>query len=141
MNVWSMTRTSILLVDDDRELDQMLTEYLAAEPFRLNSEQLGSIFFVYLLGVVITPQSGRFLDYFGFRHTSVLYCSMMIAGLAFTLVKSLPIVIVGLAIFSSGVFVAQAAARKKLVRRVFFMCRIYCFLSCRSCYISGDRAL
>ena len=84
--------------------------YLAAAPFRLNSAQLGSIFFVYLLGVVITPQSGRFLDRFGFRHTTILYCAMMIAGLILTLVKSLPIVIIGLAIFSSGVFIAQAAA-------------------------------
>ena len=84
--------------------------YLAAPPFLLNSAQLGSIFFVYLLGAVITPQSGRFLDRFGFRHTTVLYCTMMITGLLLTLVKSLPIVIVGLAIFSSGVFVAQAAA-------------------------------
>jgi predicted MFS family arabinose efflux permease len=84
--------------------------YLAAAPFHLNSAQLGSIFFVYLLGVVITPQSGRFLDHFGFRHTTFVYCAMMIAGLLLTLVKSLPIVIVGLAIFSSGVFVAQAAA-------------------------------
>src|ERR1700683_1921527 len=84
--------------------------YLAAPPFHLNSAQLGSIFFVYLLGAVITPQSGRFLDPFGFRHTTVLYCTMMIAGLLLTLVKSLPIVIAGLAIFSSGVFVAQAAA-------------------------------
>ncbi len=84
--------------------------YLAAAPFHLNSAQLGSIFFVYLLGVVITPQSGRFLDHFGFRHTTLLYCAMVIAGLLLTLVKSLPIVIVGLAIFSSGVFVAQAAA-------------------------------
>jgi predicted MFS family arabinose efflux permease len=83
--------------------------YLAAAPFRLNSAQLGSIFFVYLLGVVITPQSGRFLDRFGFRHTAVLYCAMMIAGVLLTLVKSLPVVIVGLAIFSSGVFIAQAA--------------------------------
>jgi predicted MFS family arabinose efflux permease len=84
--------------------------YLAAAPFHLNSAQLGSIFLVYLLGVVITPQSGRFLDRFGFRHTTILYCAMMIAGLLLTLVKSLPIVIAGLAIFSSGVFVAQAAA-------------------------------
>jgi predicted MFS family arabinose efflux permease len=76
----------------------------------LNSAQLGSIFLVYLLGVVITPLSGRFLDRFGFRHTTVLYCAMMIAGLLLTLVKSLPIVIIGLAIFSSGVFIAQAAA-------------------------------
>ena len=84
--------------------------YLAAAPFRLNSAQLGSIFFVYLLGVVITPQSGRFLDRFGFRHTTILYCTMMIAGLLLTLVKSVPVIIVGLAIFSSGVFVAQASA-------------------------------
>ena len=84
--------------------------YLAAEPFRLNSAQLGSIFFVYLLGAVITPQSGRFLDRFGFRRTAILYCAMMITGLLFTLVRSLPIVVIGLAIFSSGVFVGQAAA-------------------------------
>ena len=84
--------------------------YLAAAPFYLNSAQLGSIFFVYLLGVVITPQSGRFLDRFGFRHTTIVYCAMMIAGLLLTLIQSLPVVIVGLAIFSSGVFVAQAAA-------------------------------
>jgi MFS transporter, YNFM family, putative membrane transport protein len=84
--------------------------YLAAGPFYLNSAQLGSIFFVYLLGVVITPQSGRFLDRFGFRHTTILYCTMMIAGLLLTLVRSLPVIIAGLAIFSSGVFVAQASA-------------------------------
>jgi predicted MFS family arabinose efflux permease len=84
--------------------------YLAAAPYRLNSAQLGSIFLVYLLGVVITPLSGRFLDRFGFRHTTILYCAMMIAGLLLTLVKSLLIIIVGLAIFSSGVFIAQAAA-------------------------------
>lgn len=84
--------------------------YLAAAPFNLNSAQLGSIFFVYLLGAVITPQSGKFLDRFGFRHTTLAYCVMMIAGLLLTLVSSLPVVIIGLAIFSSGVFVAQAAA-------------------------------
>jgi predicted MFS family arabinose efflux permease len=84
--------------------------YLAAAPFHLNSAQLGSIFFVYLLGVVITPLAGRFLDRFGFRRTTVAYCAMMLAGLLLTLFKSLPLVIAGLAIFSSGVFVAQAAA-------------------------------
>jgi MFS transporter, YNFM family, putative membrane transport protein len=84
--------------------------YLAAPPFNLNSAQLGSIFFVYLLGVVITPISGKFLDYYGFRHTSYLYCTMMITGLLLTLIPSLMAVITGLAIFSTGVFIAQAAA-------------------------------
>ncbi len=84
--------------------------YLAAPPFHLNAAQLGSIFFVYLVGVVITPLSGKFLDRYGFRHTAFLYCAMMIAGLLLTLLRSLPAIIGGLAIFSSGVFIAQAAA-------------------------------
>lgn len=84
--------------------------YLAAAPFHLNSAELGSIFFVYLLGVVITPQAGYFLDRFGFVPTTYVYCAMMIAGLLLTLIKALPVVVIGLAIFSSGVFVAQAAA-------------------------------
>ncbi|MBZ5566549.1 MAG: MFS transporter [Acidobacteriia bacterium] len=84
--------------------------YLAAPPYHLNAAQLGSIFFVYLVGVVITPLSGKFLDRHGFRRTAFLYCAMMIAGLLLTLAPSLPVVIAGLAIFSSGVFIAQAAA-------------------------------
>jgi predicted MFS family arabinose efflux permease len=84
--------------------------YLADAPFRLNSAQLGSIFFVYLLGVIITPLSGRFLDRYGFRRTSVLYTAMMIGGLLLTLIPRLVADIAGLAFFSSGVFIAQAAA-------------------------------
>jgi len=37
----NMARTSILLVDDDRELDLMLTEYLSAEPFSVVTAQDG----------------------------------------------------------------------------------------------------
>ena len=84
--------------------------YLAAPPFHLNAAQLGSIFFVYLLGVVITPLSGHFLDRYGFRRTSVLYTFMMIGGLLITLIPVLVADIAGLALFSSGVFIAQAAA-------------------------------
>jgi predicted MFS family arabinose efflux permease len=41
---------------------------------------------------------------------------MMAAGLLMTLVPSLPVIIVGLAIFSSGVFIAQAAATVQVGR-------------------------
>jgi MFS family permease len=84
--------------------------YLAAPPFHLNPAQLGSIFFVYLLGAVVTPMAGKFLDYYGFRHTAYLYCALMVAGQLLTLIPSLMAVIAGLAIFSTGVFIAQAAA-------------------------------
>lgn len=84
--------------------------YLAAPPFNLSSAALGSIFFVYLLGLVVTPLAGKFLDRSGFRNTALLALAMSVAGLLLTLVHSLPVVVAGLAFFSSGVFVSQSAA-------------------------------
>ncbi|MGA3054482.1 MAG: MFS transporter [Candidatus Korobacteraceae bacterium] len=71
--------------------------YLAAPPYRLNSEQLGSIFFVYLLGFIVTPLSGRCLDRYGLRLTSVVAVCLTIAGLLLTLLHSLPVIVAGLA--------------------------------------------
>jgi predicted MFS family arabinose efflux permease len=82
--------------------------YLAGPPFRLNSEQLGLIFCVYILGFFITPLSGRVLDRYGTRATAVLACAFAIVGLALTLVLKLPVIIAGLALFSTGVFIFQA---------------------------------
>ncbi len=82
--------------------------YLAAPPYRLNSEQLGSIFFVYLLGLIVTPLSGRCLDHYGIRLTSVAAVCFTSAGLLLTLLHSLPVIVAGLALASSGVFIYQA---------------------------------
>ncbi len=82
--------------------------YLAAPPYRLNSQQLGSIFFVYLLGFLVTPLSGRCLDHYGLRVTSVIAVCLTTAGLLLTLLHSLPIIVAGLALASSGVFIYQA---------------------------------
>jgi len=84
--------------------------YLARPPFGLSPAELGSIFFVYLLGCVVTPLAGRFLDRHGFRQTTLLSFGMCLGGLLLTLSHSLPAVIAGLAAFSSGIFVSQSAA-------------------------------
>ncbi len=84
--------------------------YLSAAPFHLSPEQLGSIFLVYLLGVIITPLSGRYLDRHGFGKTAVLAFAMSTCGLLLTLSHSLTAVIAGLAFFSSGIFISQASA-------------------------------
>ncbi len=84
--------------------------YLAEPPFLLSSAALGSIFCVYLLGLVITPLSGRFLDRSGFRPTAVLALVFAVGGLACTLSRHLWMVVIGLALFSSGSFIYQAAA-------------------------------
>ncbi len=82
--------------------------YLALPPYHLNSEDLGSIFFVYLLGVGITPLSGRFLDRYGMRPTAVGAFCLAAGGLLLTMTRPLPLIIVGLALFSSGIFIFQA---------------------------------
>jgi MFS transporter, YNFM family, putative membrane transport protein len=82
--------------------------YLAARPYHLNSAQLGSVFFVYLLGLIVTPLSGRCLDHYGIRLTAVIAVCFTSLGLLLTLVHSLPIIIAGLALASSGVFIYQA---------------------------------
>jgi len=84
--------------------------YLAGPPFQLTPAELGSIFFVYLLGCVVTPLAGRFLDRHGFRRMTLLSFGMCLGGLLLTLSHSLPVVIAGLAAFSSGVFIYQSAA-------------------------------
>lgn len=84
--------------------------YLAAPPLRLGPGALGSVFFVYLLGLIVTPMSGHFLDREGFVKTAMLAVAMGIGGLALTLVHSLWAIIPGLAVFSSGIFILQSAA-------------------------------
>jgi len=84
--------------------------YLAKPPFQLGTGQLGSVFFVYLLGCIVTPFSGWFLDRNGFRKTASIAFVMSLGGILLTLVHSLPVVIAGLAIFSSGQFISQSSA-------------------------------
>lgn len=82
--------------------------HLALPPYRLNPEQLGSVFFVYLLGVVVTPFSGRFLDRFGIRLTAIVAACFATTGLLLTMARPLPIIVAGLAIFAAGIFIFQA---------------------------------
>lgn len=84
--------------------------HLAGAPFRLNTAELGSVFFIYLFGCIVTPLAGQFLDRQGFRRTALLAVGMSLGGLLLTLVQWLPVVIAGLALFSSGIFVSQSSA-------------------------------
>lgn len=84
--------------------------YLARPPFTLGSGALGSVFLVYLLGCIVTPLAGSFLDRHGFALLAFLALAMNLGGLMLTLIPKLPAVIAGLAIFSSGIFISQSAA-------------------------------
>ena len=91
-----------------------ITFHLAAPPFLLSTTALSSLFFVYLVGLVATPAAGYVITKVGLR-TGVggaIGCSM--AGVLLTLAPSLPVVIAGLTLLSSGVFIAQTAAQSFL---------------------------
>ncbi|MEN6448965.1 MAG: MFS transporter [Thermoguttaceae bacterium] len=84
--------------------------YLAGRPFRLGLVALGSVFLVYGLGVVVTPMAGRVIDRYGYRRGIVMALAIVVSGLLLTLIPVTCSVILGLAVLSTGIFVAQSAA-------------------------------
>jgi predicted MFS family arabinose efflux permease len=91
-----------------------ITFYLAAPPFGLSTMALGFLFMVYLVGVVVTPVAGGWIDRVGHRTALVAAALASAAGVGLTLVHSLPLVLAGLAIASTGVFICQSAAASYL---------------------------
>ncbi|MGO8695753.1 MAG: MFS transporter [Rectinemataceae bacterium] len=87
-----------------------ITFHLADAPYRLGPAAQGMIFFVYLLGLVITPLSGSWIQALEHRRALPLALAFSAAGVLLTLSEPLWLVIAGLALCSSGVFVCQAAA-------------------------------
>jgi len=91
-----------------------ITFHLSAAPFSLSTTALSSLFFVYLIGLVVTPAAGLLITRVGLRAgiAGAIACSM--AGVLLTLAPSLGVVILGLTLVSSGVFIAQTASQSHL---------------------------
>jgi YNFM family putative membrane transporter len=85
-----------------------VTFHLAAPPYSLSTMALGWLFVVYLVGAVVTPFAGRWIDAYG--HRTGIGSAMAIggAGALLTLVPWLPAIVAGLALCATGVFTAQA---------------------------------
>jgi len=84
--------------------------YLARPPFNLGTVWLGAIFFVYLTGAIATPLAGRVLDRLGARRVLIGAMTLATAGVLLTLVSELWLVVLGLSLCASGIFVCQSAA-------------------------------
>ncbi len=83
---------------------------LAAPPYRLSTAALGSIFVVYLLGVAVTPATGRLVRRFGRRRLVALLIVLWGGGLLLTLWPALAAIIAGLAVTAGCGFVCQSVA-------------------------------
>jgi predicted MFS family arabinose efflux permease len=86
-----------------------ITFRLAEAPYRLGPSALGLLFTVYLVGAVITPFTGRLIDRRGCRAVQMLGLATSAAGVLLTLLHPLPLVLLGLSLCATGVFICQSA--------------------------------
>lgn len=91
-----------------------ITFHLSAPPFSLSTAVLSSLFVVYLVGLVVTPLGGFLIGLVGLRAGIAASIVFSMIGVLLTLAPSLPVVIIGLTLLSSGVFVAQTASQSHL---------------------------
>ena len=83
---------------------------LAAPPYGLGPAALGSIFVVYLIGLVTTPIAMRGVARFGRRPVLAAAVWVEIGGLLVSLVHALPAIVGGLMLIAAAVFIQQALA-------------------------------
>lgn len=84
--------------------------HLGLPPFGLGPAALGTVYMVFLLALVVTPLAGRLSK--SRPHSQLLSAAVVlgVSGSLLTLMPSLWCIVAGLALSSTGVFVAQAAA-------------------------------
>lgn len=87
-----------------------ITFYLAAPPFSLSTASLSLLFVVYLVGLIVTPIAGALLPRIGLRAGITGSILLALVGVLITLVHSLALVIAGLALCCTGVFISQSCA-------------------------------
>lgn len=92
--------------------------YLAAAPFNLSASGLANVFAVYLVGVLVTPLAARHFDRLGFMKALLSALAISASGLLLTLVASLPLIVVGLTVCSTGVFLCQSATISAISKNV-----------------------
>ena len=85
-----------------------VTYQLAQAPFLLNEAQLGNLFLVLLLAVVVSPLAGKYSDRFGRVKILFLALFSLILGMLLTLDSSLISIIVGMGLVTIGMFSVQS---------------------------------
>jgi MFS transporter, YNFM family, putative membrane transport protein len=83
---------------------------LAQPPYGFGTAQIGAIYAVFLLAMVVTPLAGRIARHRSPRDLAVWAAWLALAGALLTLAHGLVPILLGLALGSTAVFVEQAAA-------------------------------
>ncbi|MDR0247074.1 MAG: MFS transporter, partial [Burkholderiales bacterium] len=90
---------------------------LALSPFSLSTGQIGSVFLLYIIGMFSSTWVGRLADRFGLSRVLWVVVTLMLGGVLLTLVETLWVVIVGVAVLTFGFFSSHAVASSWVGRR------------------------
>jgi YNFM family putative membrane transporter len=83
---------------------------LTHAPFQFDTVEIGAIYAVFLVAVVVTPLAGRIARKRGPRDTALAAVVLAIVGALLTLSDSVSVILIGLGLGSTAVFVEQASA-------------------------------
>jgi len=83
---------------------------LVQAPFALSHATIGAIFLLYVVGMFSSPWAGQQADKLGSSRVLAWMLALCAAGLALTLSAALPVIIVGVALFTFGFFAAHSVA-------------------------------
>lgn len=108
---------SFLLMGCFVSLYNYLAYRLGSAPFNLRPSLIGLVFSLYMVGMFSSAWAGQLADRLGRRKVLWLTVLLTLAGLLLTMVESLLLVIVGIALFTFGFFAAHSVASSWVGRR------------------------
>ena len=108
--VWAVYAQGFLLMGGFVTLYNLLPFRLLAPPYRVPASLVSLMFLTYLVGTAGSSAVGRLTARFGRRAVMIAGGAGMAAGTALTVLRPLPLVVIGLVIATFGFFVAHAIA-------------------------------
>nr|WP_278312501.1 MFS transporter [Lolliginicoccus levis] len=101
---------SFLLMGAFVSMYNFLGYRLLGEPFGLAPALAGLVFLFYLSGTFSSPRAGRLADRCGRRRVLLAAITLMLLGTALALPTTLPTLLAGVAVLTTGFFAAHAVA-------------------------------
>jgi YNFM family putative membrane transporter len=90
---------------------------LLGAPFSLSQSGVGLLSVLYLLGMFSSVWAGRLADRLGRRNVLWLIMALMVGGLLLTLAQWLPVIVLGVGVYTFGFFAAHSVASSWVGRR------------------------
>jgi YNFM family putative membrane transporter len=111
---------------------------LMASPYHLSQTGIGALFLLYVVGSWASAWSGRLADRVGRRNVLWVMVGVMGTGLLFTLAQGLPWIVLGVAVFTFGLFGAHTTAGGWVGRRAGEQRALASALYLSSYYLGGS---